>query len=365
MGLICGIVGLPNVGKSTIFNALTSSGSVTSNYPFCTIEPNRGAVPVPDDRLTRIARITGHAKVTPTTLEFLDIAGLIKGASRGEGLGNQFLGQIRNVDAIVHIVRCFDDDRVVHVDGSINPQRDIEVVNTELILADLDSLNNRLMKSKKTAKSGDKKIFQEIAIYEQVENHLNQGLPVRGFQCKDDDGWDMIRDLQLLTARPVVYVGNVNEEGMKGDNRYLEIVKGVAEEEKAGMVTICGEVESEIREFTEKERKELLRELGVQESGLEQLVKISYELLGLITFYTTAGEELRAWTLKKGAKALAAAGKIHSDMEKGFIRAEVISFQDFISHGSLVRAREEGAVRKEGKGYPVRDGDIILFRFNV
>ncbi|MFH1349957.1 MAG: redox-regulated ATPase YchF [Pseudomonadota bacterium] len=363
MGFTCGIVGLPNVGKSTIFNALTSGRAEASNYPFCTINPNLGIVKVPDERLDKIAELIHPPKTTPTTLEFLDIAGLVSGASQGEGLGNQFLGHIRNVDVIAHVVRCFDNPDVAHVSSVIDPGRDIDVVNTELILADLDTIDKRLAKTERLLKTGDKKVGAAVETYRKTREDLNRGEPARalGFE---GDAEEVLKDLNLLTFKPVFYVANVDEDELQS-HRYTESVEKIAEKEGTDLVVICGDIESEIAELEEDERDAFLSELGLKESGLERLIKVGYHLLKLITFYTTVGSELRAWTVPEGTKAPRAAGKIHSDMEKGFIKAEVISHTDFLDAGSMAAAREKGLIHFEGKEYPVQDGDIIHFRFNV
>ena len=363
MGFTCGVIGLPNVGKSTIFNALASARVQASSYPFCTIEPNKGMVAVPDERLYKIAAIIHPSKVTPTHIEFLDIAGLVKGASKGEGLGNQFLGHIRSVDAIVHVVRCFKHEEVSHMYGSLDPKRDVEIVNTELILADLETLEKRMGKTEKLLRVGDKKTEAEMHVCQKVKSWLEEGKPARTLQAEEDE-IRVVKDLSLLTLKPVLYLANVDEEDLKEKSRSA-MVKQIAEQGKAGLVIICGDMESEITLLEdEEEKKEFMNDLGLEESGLQKLVKAGYELLQLITFYTTVGPELRAWTLKKGTAAPQAAGKIHSDMEQGFIKAEIVAYDDFFKAGSLTAAKEEGHLKLEGKDYIIQDGDIAHFRFS-
>lgn len=364
MGFNCGIVGLPNVGKSTIFNALTSAGAQAANYPFCTIDPNLGVVQVPDERLVKLAEIVHPERVLPTTMEFLDIAGLVKGASQGEGLGNQFLGHIRGVDAIAHVVRCFEDPDVVHVHGVVNPKNDIEVINTELILADLDTVDKKLARLEKAAKSGNKEAQEEQGVALTVREALNSGNPARTVKV-DAEKEKYFKGLQLLTAKPVLYVSNVDEAGLNEENSYVKEVREIAASEGAKVVVICGDVESEIAELPADERVEYLKGMGVKESGLDRMINAGYELLGLSTYFTAGVKEVRAWTIPRGAKAPQAAGVIHSDFEKGFIRAEVIAYDDFIRCGGEQGAKEKGLLRVEGKEYVVKDGDVLHFRFNV
>jgi ribosome-binding ATPase len=364
MGFTCGIVGLPNVGKSTIFNALTSAGAESANYPFCTIDPNVGIVQVPDPRMQKLAEIVSPERILPTTIEFLDIAGLVKGASRGEGLGNQFLGHIRSVDAIAHVVRCFHDENVVHVDGAVNPVRDIEVIQTELALADLDTVEKKYQRVEKQSKSGDRKLKDEAELYLRVKTALEQGKPVRGIAVTDDEKvW--MRDLHLLTDKPVLYVANVSEDDLEGKSPLVEQVRELAAREGARVVPICGSIEAEISELEGEEKAVFLAEMGLAESGLDRLIRSGYELLGLITYFTAGVKEVRAWTIEKGTKAPQAAGVIHTDFEKGFIRAEVIAYEDYIAAGGEAGAKSKGLMRLEGKEYVVNDGDVMHFRFNV
>jgi len=365
MGFNCGIVGLPNVGKSTLFNAITSSGVEASNYPFCTIDPNVGVVAVPDARLAVLTDIYHPEKIVPTTIEFLDIAGLVRGASKGEGLGNQFLSHIREVDSIAHVVRCFDDPNVVHVDGSIDPKRDIEIVETELILKDLETVERKLEDAEKRSKSGDKKIRAEADCYARVRSHLLDGRLVRYFVPSGPEEIDLTRQLHLLTNKPVMYVCNVHERDLNAQNAYVETVHTIAKKEEARVVVVSAGVEAEVAELAVGERKAFLVDLGLAESGLEKMIREGYSLLHLITFFTAGPKEVHAWTVPAGAKAPEAAGAIHSDFEHGFIRAEIIAYDDVCRLGSEQAVREAGLMRTEGKEYVVNDGDITFFRFRV
>ncbi len=362
-----GIVGLPNVGKSTLFNSLTKAGAESANYPFCTIDPNVGIVPVPDERLKLLGDFYHSKKVTPAVIEFVDIAGLVKGASKGEGLGNQFLANIREVDAIVHVVRCFEDPNVIHVDGSIDPVRDIETINLELIFSDLEILERRIAKTTKAARM-DKTAAKELELQKRIKDHLEDGKPAITMDIEDEDEKLWFAEYNLLTGKPVIFAANVAEDDLADDgasNQYVQNVKELAKEQNSGVFVICAQIEQEIAELEDEEKKMFLEDLEIEESGLEKLIKASYELLGLMSFLTSGEDETRAWTIKVGTKAPKAAGKIHTDFERGFIKAEVVNYQDLLDCGSYAGAREKGLVRMEGKEYVVQDGDVILFRFNV
>ncbi|MBE6081919.1 redox-regulated ATPase YchF [Acidilutibacter cellobiosedens] len=360
-----GIVGLPNVGKSTLFNALTSAKVDAENYPFCTIEPNVGIVPVPDERLNKLAHLMKPEKITPATVEFVDIAGLVKGASKGEGLGNKFLSHIREVEAIVHVVRCFEDENVTHVEGKIDPVRDIEIITLELMLADLDIVDKRLSKIEKMLKS-DKSYEKEINILKEIKNTIEKELPLKNLNLNEEE-LNIIKGLNLLSLKPVLYVCNVSEDDLiKGDeNSYVKEVKEYAKKENSSVMVISAKIESEIAQLDKSEKETFLEELNIKESGLDKLIKVSYDLLGLMSFLTAGPKEVRAWTIKKATKAPQAAGKVHSDMERGFIRAEVINYKDLLECEGYTRAKEKGLIRSEGKDYVMQDGDVVVFRFNV
>lgn len=361
-----GIVGLPNVGKSTLFNALTKAGAQVENYPFCTIDPNIGVVAVPDERLEKLVKIYNSQKVTPTFIEFVDIAGLVKGASKGEGLGNRFLSHIREVDAIVHVVRCFQDENISHVDGTVDPIRDIETINLELIFADMESLDRQIARNQKLAKSGEKKYIEELRLMEYIKENLEKGIPVRNLTFSDEE-LKTVRQFFMLTSKPVIYVANISEDDVLEDayppmaNRVVEY----AEKEKTPVLVLCAKLEEEIAQLADDEKQAFLEEMGLECSGLDRLISACYKLLDLISFLTLNPKEVRAWTIKRGTKAPQAAGKIHSDFERGFIRAEVIPYDTLMAVGSFTAAREKGLIRSEGKDYEIQEGDVVLFRFNV
>ncbi|MDE5776894.1 MAG: redox-regulated ATPase YchF [Lachnospiraceae bacterium] len=362
-----GIVGLPNVGKSTLFNSLTKAGAESANYPFCTIDPNVGVVPVPDERLDVLTKMYNSKKTVPAVIEFVDIAGLVKGASKGEGLGNQFLSNIREVDAIVHVVRCFEDANVVHVDGSINPLRDIETINFELIFSDIEILDRRIAKNSRAA-NNNKEIAKEVEFLKRIKEHLENGKLAITFEVENEDEEAWIADYNLLTRKPVIFAANVAEDDLADDsedNDYVKAVKEYAAEYGSEVFKVCAQIEQEISELDDEEKKMFLEDLGLSESGLDKLIRASYSLLGLISYLTSGEDETRAWTIKRGTKAPQAAGKIHTDFERGFIRAEVVNYTDLVENGSMTAAREKGLVRSEGKEYVVEDGDVILFKFNV
>ena len=361
-----GIVGLPNVGKSTLFNAITNAGAESANYPFCTIDPNVGVVAVPDSRLDWLSDFHKPKKTTPAVVEFVDIAGLVKGASKGEGLGNKFLSNIRATDAIVHVVRCFDDPNVIHVEGSTDPLRDIQIVDIELIMADMEMVQRRIDKCSKAGRTGDKKAAHEAEVFQGLQDWLNEGRSARSYECGEDDA-ALIATAELLSLKPIIYAANLDEAGFSDyqNNAYYQQVAGVAAAEGAQVIPVCAQLEAEIAQLEPDEKKLFLDDLGIPESGLDRLIKASYALLGLISFLTAGEDECRAWTIQKGTKAPPAAGKIHTDFERGFIRAEVVSFDDLVANGSMNAAKEKGLVRSEGKDYVMQDGDIVLFRFNV
>ncbi len=360
-----GIVGLPNVGKSTMFNSITKAGAECANYPFCTIEPNVGVVAVPDERVDKLAEIYKPQKVTKAMVEFVDIAGLVKGASKGEGLGNKFLSHIREVDSIVQVVRCFEDSNIVHVDGSVNPIRDIETINYELIFADIETIEKRIDKAKKMLKA-DKKYQLEVDLLEKVKVELESGKPARSIEFNEEEK-EIIKEVYLLTTKPILYIANIAEEDIENpqNNEYVQQVIEYAKKEKAEVIPLCVKIEEELSGLGDQDKKEMLEALGIEESGLDKLIKKSYDLLGLMSFLTAGEPEVRAWTIKKGTKAPQAAGKIHSDIERGFIKAEIVSYSDLIREGTMVAVKEKGLLRSEGKEYIMQDGDIVLFKFNV
>jgi GTP-binding protein YchF len=367
MGLGIGLVGLPNVGKSTTFNALTKAQNAESaNYPFCTIEPNKAVVPVPDPRLDELAKIVNPQRIQYSTLDFVDIAGLVKGASKGEGLGNKFLSNIRETEVILQIVRCFEDENITHVEGSIDPVRDIEIIETELLLADMDALEKRIAALQRRAKGNDREAKAQLEVAQRLLEHLEKEQPVSTFEDQESDAFkQLVRDLRFLTAKEIMYGANVNEEGLAEDNEYVQALKAYAAERNREVIKLCAKIEEEMVEFDEEEKQEMLESLGVEESGLDQIIRKGFEKLGLMSYFTAGVKEVRAWTIKRGTTAPKAAAVIHNDFEKGFIRAEVISYEDFVKYGGEAGAKEAGKMRLEGKDYIVQDGDVMHFRFNV
>ena len=365
MSLTAGIVGLPNVGKSTLFNAITKKNILAANYPFATIDPNVGVVTVPDERLEFLENLYIPNSLVPTTFEFTDIAGLVKGASKGEGLGNKFLSHIREVDAIVEVVRCFEDKNIIHVESNIDPIRDIEIINVELLLADLEVIDNRINKiGKKAILSNDKLVKKEAELLNRIKESLEQNIPIRKINFEEEE-YKMIKHFNLITAKPIIYMANVSEEDIQNGNEYVEKVKEYAKAENAQVITVCAKIESELSELNDEDKLEFLKDLGIEESGLNKLIKATYDLLGLATYFTAGSDEVRAWTFKKGMLAPKCAGIIHSDFERGFIKAEVVSYNDLMKEGSMLAAKEKGLVRQEGKEYVMQDGDIVVFKFNV